>query len=44
MRRLIICAVLALSAIFPTPGRAAECEVIVVHVPGLPPTEIEICP
>lgn len=44
MRRLLICIVLAVSVTFSVPGRAAECEVIVIYVPGMPPTEIEVCP
>lgn len=45
MRRLIICTVLILTALGLTRPAAAEgCEVIRIHVPPLPPTEIEICP
>lgn len=45
MRRLLICAVLALSTVaFAAPAGADECHVIVVHRPDAPPTKIEICP
>lgn len=45
MRRLFICTVLALAALgFARPAGAEGCEVIRIHVPPLPPTEIEICP